>query len=97
MTYRFLTPALAEIRESAVFYDDRVSGLGSDFLDEVDAAIDRILKFPEAWGRLGADFRRCNLRRFPYALIYSIQPGQEIVIVSVFHHSREPQSWRKDL
>jgi hypothetical protein len=49
MNYRFLTPALVEIREAATFYEGKVSGLGVDFLDEVDAAIERILSFPEAW------------------------------------------------
>jgi len=48
MNYRFLTPAIAGIREAASFYEGRVSGLGSDFLDEVDAAVERILGFPEA-------------------------------------------------
>lgn len=97
MTYRFLSPALGEVREAAAFYGSRVPGLGSDFLDELDAAIERILQFPEAWGRLGADHRRCNLRRFPYSIVYQIQPGQEVVIISVFHQSREPQSWLKNL
>ncbi|MEO5913364.1 MAG: type II toxin-antitoxin system RelE/ParE family toxin [Luteolibacter sp.] len=97
MTYRFLTPALAEVGEAAEFYEDRVTGLGADFLDEVDAAIDRILQFPEAWGRLGEEFRRCNLRRFPFSMIYSIENDQEIVIVSLFHQSREPRSWRENL
>jgi plasmid stabilization system protein ParE len=95
MTYRFLTPALAEIREAAEFYEERVSGLGADFLDEVDATIDRMLQFPEAWGRLGEEFRKCHLRRFPYSIIYSVQSDQEIVIVSVFHQSREPRSSRR--
>jgi hypothetical protein len=53
MNYRFLTPALAEIREAAEFYENRVSGLGADFLDEVDSAMVRIHGFPEAWGSLG--------------------------------------------
>ena len=97
MTYRFLTPALAEIREAAEFYDNRVSGLGADFLDEVDAAIERILNFPEAWGLLGEKYRRCHLRRFPYSVIYSIQNRDEILVVSVFHQSREPLSWRENL
>ena len=97
MTYRFLSPALGEIREAAAFYEERVPGLGADFLDELDAAIGRILQFPEAWGRVGADHRRCNLRRFPFLIIYQMQSGQEIVIISVFHQSREPQSWEKNL
>lgn len=48
MNFRILTPALEEIRESAKFYEDRVAGLGADFLDELDAAMDRIMRFPEA-------------------------------------------------
>jgi hypothetical protein len=48
MTCRFLTSAVIELGEAAEFYDERVSGLGSDFLDEVDATISRIIQFPEA-------------------------------------------------
>jgi len=96
MTYRFLTPALEELTEAAEFYDERVSGLGADFVDEVDAAIERLLRFPEAWARISDDFRHCNLRRFPYSLIYTITDHNEILIVSVFHQSREPGSWKKN-
>ena len=97
MTFRFLTPALVELREAAEYYDERVSGLGADFLDEVEAAIERMLLFPEAWGKLGNEYRRCHLRRFPYSIIYLIQAEQEIVVVSLFHQSREPRSWRENL
>ena len=69
MNYRFLSPALLELSQAAEFHEGRVAGLGADFLDEVDAAIDRILQFPEAWGRLGRNYRRCSLRRFPYLII----------------------------
>ena len=97
MNYRFLTPALAEIREATAFYEGRVSGLGTDFLDEVDAAVGRILEFPEAWGALGGNYRRCHLRRFPFSVIYSIQAEDVIVVISVFHQSREPHTWCENL
>ena len=97
MNYRFLTPALAESREATAFYEGRISGMGADFLDEVDAAVGRILEFPEAWGALGGNSRRCHLRRFPFSVIYSIQAEDEIVVMSVFHQSREPRSWRENL
>ena len=97
MNYRFLTPALTEIREAAEFYENRVPGLGADFLDEVDAAMERILGFPEAWGSLGGRYRRCQLRRFPFSVIYSLQEDEAILVVSVFHQSREPRSWRENL
>lgn len=97
MRHRFLSSALRELSEAAAFYDDRVPGLGTDFLEEVDAAVRRVLQFPEAWGRLSEGFRRCSLRRFPYILVYTILDDGEILIVSVFHQSREPRSWRDNL
>ena len=97
MNYQFLSPALDELREAAEFYEGKVAGLGADFLDEVDSAVARILQFPEAWGSISERFRRCSLRRFPYTLIYSILDDGEILIVSVFHQSREPGSWRGNI
>tara|TARA_R110002096_G_scaffold371455_7_gene564854 strand:- start:5119 stop:5343 length:225 start_codon:yes stop_codon:yes gene_type:complete len=63
MNYRFLSPALQELEDAAEFYDERVMGLGADFIDEVDAAIGRILHYPEAWAKIADDYRRSNLRR----------------------------------
>jgi plasmid stabilization system protein ParE len=97
MTYRFLSPALRELTKAAEFYEDRVPGLAVGFIDEVDAAIQRIIRFPEAWGRISQDFRRCNLRRFPYSVIYTILSENEVMIVSVFHQSRKPESWKENL
>lgn len=97
MTYRLLSPALAEIAHAAEYYDREVPGLGADFIDELDAAIGRVVKFPEVWGRIAEGYRHCKFRRFPYAVIYSIQSKGEILVVSVFHQSRAPLSWQDNL
>ena len=96
MSCRFLTPALVEIRDAAQLYEARVSGLGADFMDEVDATIERIIEFPEAWGMFGEQYRRCHLRHFPFSVIYLIQ-GDEILVVSLFHQIRPPRSWMRNL
>jgi plasmid stabilization system protein ParE len=96
MSFRFLSPALEELTEAAQFYDNRIPGLGAEFINEVDRALDLILGFPEAWGRLSDEFRHCNLRRFPYAVIYAVEDDGEVLIVSIFHQSREPLSWRRN-
>jgi toxin ParE1/3/4 len=69
MNYRFLAPALVEISEAAEFYDGQVPGLGIDFLDELDEAVNIILRFPTAWSRLSSEYRHYSLRRFPYSII----------------------------
>jgi hypothetical protein len=47
--FRLLQPAVQELRVAAKYYNDRVPGLGSDFLHEVRESIRRILNRPEAW------------------------------------------------
>ncbi len=97
MTYRFLSPALIELTKAAEYYEEKVPGLGANFVDEAEATIQRILEFPEAWSRLSEDYRHCNFRRFPYTIVYTIQNRHEILIVSVFHQKREPLSWRHNI
>ncbi|OHE77568.1 MAG: hypothetical protein A2107_03890 [Verrucomicrobia bacterium GWF2_62_7] len=96
MTFKLLPPAAREIREAARFYESKVLGLGSDFVAEIRAAIRRIAAYPQAWFPLGDTFRRCRTHRFPYGIIYTIEPDH-ILIVSVMHFHRHPDSWRKNL
>ncbi|MEP2776116.1 MAG: type II toxin-antitoxin system RelE/ParE family toxin [Luteolibacter sp.] len=94
--YSLLAPAAAELEDSAKFYNGCSEGLGDDFLDAFESAMDLIMSFPDAWGMMDRDFRRFLLRRFPYGIIYRIQ-GDDIIVTSVFHLSRMPESWRRNL
>ena len=89
-----LQPAEEELVEAARFYEERSSGLGSDFLAEIEQSIRRVLENPEAVARLRGGFRRRLLRRFPYGLLYRVD-AEEIVIVAVMHLRRRPDYWRK--
>ncbi|QTN32589.1 type II toxin-antitoxin system RelE/ParE family toxin [Akkermansiaceae bacterium] len=93
--YLLLAPAAAELEESAKFYNGCAEGLGDEFLDAFESAMDLIMGYPEAWGMLDQDFRRFLLRRFPFGIIYRVQDGR-VIVTSVFHLSRKPESWRKD-
>jgi plasmid stabilization system protein ParE len=96
MTFRFLPPAAREVREACRYYEEKVPGLGFEFIAEVRAAIRRILAHPQAWCPLDDEFRRCRTSRFPYGLIYTIETDH-VLIVSVMHLHRHPDTWRKNL
>jgi plasmid stabilization system protein ParE len=96
MTFRFLPPAAREVREAARYYEERVPGLGAEFISEVRAAIRRILAHPQAWNPMGDEFRRCRTSRFPYGIIYAVEDA-DILVVSVMHLHRNPKAWRKNL
>jgi hypothetical protein len=53
--YRFLSPAEEEMTETALFYEAASSRLGSDFLDDVQLAIDRLRRFPQVGELVDSD------------------------------------------
>jgi hypothetical protein len=51
--YRLLPPAEEEMTEAALFYEAANAGLGDDFLDDIQHAIDTIRERPRAWRKGG--------------------------------------------
>ena len=94
MNYRFTSAALTELKQATLFYEGRENGLGAAFLDEIDAAVERILRFPHAWHPVSPRTRRCRTHRFPFGLLYQIR-SEEILITAVMDLRRDPQRWRE--
>jgi hypothetical protein len=86
---------LTELTRATLYYEQRENGLGSSFLNEIEATINRILLHPTAWHQLSRRTKRCRTHRFPFGLIYQVRTD-EILIVSVMDLRRDPESW-KDL
>jgi len=81
-----------ELNEAAQYYDLEKPGLGSSFLREVDRCLRAIEKHPEAGLILRGSVRRRLLRRFPYALLYTVKPDS-IRILAVMNLKRRPTYW----
>ena len=81
--------AAEELAESARFYESRLPGLGVEFLDEIDRAIDTIASAPERYVVVRGNIRRFSVRRFPYGIYYRTLPVVVRILVSK-HHSRLP-------
>jgi plasmid stabilization system protein ParE len=93
MKFRLEDRAEAEIWQAIEHYESCRPGLGEEFGLELEAAFQQILAHPLAWPKLDASLRRCQVRRFPYAVIYRVRP-REIQILVVMHLHRRPGYWR---
>jgi plasmid stabilization system protein ParE len=96
MRLRIHRLAVAEIDHEVDYYEARQPGLGGELEDEIDAAIELILRFPKAapqW-KQRADRRVAVLDRFPFTMPYQIA-GDEIVILALAHTGRRPGYWSR--
>jgi plasmid stabilization system protein ParE len=67
------------------------------FQTAFDDAIARVGTNPRAWAKHLYGTRRCRLRlRYPYFLIYVVEPAR-VLVVAVAHDRRRPGYWRRRL
>lgn len=96
MKIRQLAEASRDLEDALDYYTDASPILCSALLFEVDQALRRIAEFPHAWRPVGGGLRGHAVGRFPYAVIYRLEPGQ-ILVVAYAHYRRSPRFWRTRL
>ena len=79
--------------ETALFYDSASSGLGHDFLDDVLQAIDRLREYPQTGQAIAPGISRMLLHRFPFSVVYAVEPNL-ILVIAIAHHGRRPRYWK---
>ena len=90
MNLRVVSMAEQELAGAVDYYNQQREGLGFEVAAEVAAAFERIGQYPDAWRHFSATTRRCQVRRFPYGVIYCVHED-EIVIMAIMHLARHPQ------
>ncbi|MBF0558683.1 MAG: type II toxin-antitoxin system RelE/ParE family toxin [Nitrospirae bacterium] len=92
MKVRFLSLAQQELDDAVTWYNEQATGMGREFLDELDRAVRRTVAYPLSCPEVDPGLRRCLLARFPYGLIYGLD-GDTLVVVAVAHLHRSPRYW----
>ncbi|HUT58454.1 MAG TPA: type II toxin-antitoxin system RelE/ParE family toxin [Phycisphaerae bacterium] len=86
--------AEAELADAFRWYERQREGLGREFLTSIEACLASILRAPESYSAVHKHVRRAVIRRFPYSVLYVIEE-RAVVIVAVFHASRDPKRRRE--
>jgi toxin ParE1/3/4 len=87
-----------DITDAATAYERRQSGLGGDFLLEVEAAIVKAAENPFRFPcvRRKPEVRRALTDRFPYRVFFIRRQG-EIVVFKVLHGARHDRHWKSSI
>ena len=81
-----------ELNDTARYYELESPGLGRAFLDALEKTCASICEQPHAGATVVGAIRRRLIRRFPYALLYSVHP-ESIRILAVMNLKRRPLYW----
>ncbi|MBI4512405.1 MAG: type II toxin-antitoxin system RelE/ParE family toxin [Deltaproteobacteria bacterium] len=86
--------AEADLTETYAWYEEQRTGLGREFLGEVEATFARIVEAPLRYPLVHREVRRVLTKRFPFAVFY-IADAERVVIVAVLNQARDPERWRR--
>src|SRR5579872_4555215 len=89
----FRTAAQAEFDDATAWYENQAAGLGTDFANEVQNVLDTIVNQPQRYPIASGDIREAPVSRFPYCVYYRVKVDR-IVVIAVFHTSRDPAIWQ---
>jgi len=95
MSYRLVLRPEAEsdLAEAFEWYEQRRPGLGESLLLSVEATHVAIQETPFLFPVVHRNIRRALTRRFPFGVFYVLE-GEAVVVVAVFHASRNPKGWQ---
>jgi plasmid stabilization system protein ParE len=89
----FRRAARAEFDDAADWYEQHRAGLGAAFTAAVRGLLSRIAGQPGLYPQVWGDVREALVAGYPYCVYYREEPKQ-VLVVSVFHTSRDPSVWR---
>lgn len=88
--------AKEDIRDAALWYEEKQTGLGKRFTQQVREKSSFIKENPKACNVRYDNVRTAVLNVFPFMLHYVIDENNKTVVISaVLHTSRNPDLWKK--
>ena len=86
--------ARREFDDAIDWYEQRRTGRGVIFSTTVRDLLVRIADQPHFYAEVEDGVRDARVRRHPYCVYYRVETDR-IVILSVFHTSRDPTIWKE--
>lgn len=81
--------ALYELKEASDYYNQKKTGLGFEFEEEVFSLFNVVKRSPLMFPVKFAGMHEVVVKRFPFVINYEVI-GKEIIILSVFHVKQHP-------
>lgn len=85
--------AQAEYDDAADWYESHRRGLGLRFVAAVRQVLDALAAQPDRYPEIGPGVREAAVSGWPYCVYYQV-PSDHVMVLAVFHTSRDPSVWQ---
>lgn len=89
----FRRAAQCEFIEAAEWYEKRRTGRGAKFTAAVREVLNRVAQEPDFYAIVLDDVHEAVVSKYPYCIYYRVD-SESILVLSIFHTSRDPASWQ---
>ena len=83
-----------DLKEAFIWYEKNRTGLGYDFLLNIQAGFEFLERSPLAFPEIYKKVRRILIKRFPYKIIYIINQSS-VIVIGVIYGGRHPRHFNK--
>jgi toxin ParE1/3/4 len=90
----FLKEVEDELDSVTGFYLEVSESLAKDLLNKFYEVVDEIARNPLRQILLKKGYRKMNLDRFPFKVIYRFE-NDKVIVVAFAHHKRKQNYWKK--
>jgi plasmid stabilization system protein ParE len=90
---RIRPEAERDVEEAFSWYEEQRSGLGREFVLELDTVYQKLQESPLLYAEIYRRVRRAVLRRFPVGVFY-VCAKEEVRVLAVIHLARSPNVWQ---
>lgn len=90
----FHRAASIEFIEASTWYETKRAGLALEFIAEIDRCVTLASQYPAQYAFVRGDIRRVVANRFPYSIYFRAEKNR-VVVLAVFHSSRDPTVWQE--
>jgi plasmid stabilization system protein ParE len=80
------------MEQAALWYEERRSGLGLEFVAAVDRVMGALTESPLRFPTWTGVWRRAVVRRFPFVVFFEVE-ADRVVVLAVAHARRKPGYW----
>lgn len=79
-----------DLNEGFAWYEDKIKGLGYEFLNSIENKISEIIKHPHTFGSKGNPrYREALVNKFPYIIVYKVYEKKKEIFISSIHHTKK--------